>query len=55
MDKTQQPSKELVRDWLKDQIGQNCPPPCPSQIRAALGWTLDDSLDDDGRTTQQVA
>ena len=40
MDTTGQPSKEMVREWLKDQIGQHRPPPEPSQIRRALGWQL---------------
>ncbi len=40
MDTSKQPSKEAIRAWLKDQIGQNQPPPAPHQIRRELGWYL---------------
>lgn len=40
MDTTRQPSKEMVREWLKAQIGQHRPPPGPDQIRRELGWYL---------------
>lgn len=40
MDTSKQPSKEEIREWLKDQIGQHRPPPDPSQIRRELGWFL---------------
>lgn len=40
MDSSKQPSKEEIRAWLKDQIGQHQPPPDPSQIRRELGWHL---------------
>jgi hypothetical protein len=35
-----QPSKELVREWLRAQIEQRRPPPDPRQIRRELGWEL---------------
>lgn len=38
MNQTAHPSKELVREWLKQQIGQHRPPPSTSEIRAQLGW-----------------
>lgn len=40
METTQQPSKEMIRQWLKEQIGQHRPPPDPGQIRRELGWQL---------------
>jgi hypothetical protein len=40
MNTGKQPSKEEIRAWLKDQIGQNQPPPDPKQIRRELGWHL---------------
>jgi hypothetical protein len=40
MDTTKQPSKEMVREWLKQRIGQHRPPPKPEQIRRELGWHL---------------
>ena len=40
MDNTTQPSKEMIRQWLKEQIGQHRPPPDPEQIRRELGWEL---------------
>ncbi len=40
MDNTTQPTKEMVRAWLKEQIGQRRPPPDPKQIRHELGWEL---------------
>ncbi len=42
MDKTKQPSKEMIREWLKNQIGQHRPPPDPGQIRRELDWKLND-------------
>lgn len=32
------PSKEMVREWLKNQISQHRPPPSPQQIQDELGW-----------------
>ena len=38
MTEKKQPSKETVRQWLRDEIARRRPPPDLSQIRAALGW-----------------
>ena len=35
-----QPSKESVRQWLRNQIEERRPPPDPKQIRRELGWEL---------------
>lgn len=40
MNQTPHPSKEMVREWLKNQIGQHRPPPSPGQIRQQLGWEI---------------
>ena len=40
MDKLKQPSKEMVRQWLRTEIGQRRAPPDPKQIRRELGWEL---------------
>ncbi len=34
----QQPSKERVRQWLRDQIASRQPPPDGKEIRRELGW-----------------
>jgi len=39
MEKTA-PSKEAVREWLKQEVSQHRPPPDPKQIRRELGWDL---------------
>lgn len=33
-----QPSKESVRQWLREQIASRRPPPDAQQIRRSLGW-----------------
>ena len=38
MDKPKQPSKEMVREWLRAEINLRRPPPDPQQIRRELGW-----------------
>ncbi len=38
MTRKQQPSKESVRQWLRDQIASRRPPPDAQQIRRELGW-----------------
>jgi hypothetical protein len=38
MNQHKQPSKETVRQWLRDEIARRRPPPELQQIRAALGW-----------------
>ncbi|MEO7495447.1 MAG: hypothetical protein ABIT83_07950 [Massilia sp.] len=38
LNRHQQPSKESVRQWLRDEISRRRPPPDLQQIRAALGW-----------------
>jgi hypothetical protein len=40
MDKYKQPSKEMVRQWLRTEIGRRRPPPDPDQVRRELGWDL---------------
>ena len=35
-----QPSKESVRQWLRQQLELRRPPPDPQQIRRELGWDL---------------
>ncbi len=40
MTKFQQPSKEIVRKWLRARVEQRRPPPDPVQIRRELGWDL---------------
>jgi hypothetical protein len=39
MDRTM-PSKESVREWLRQEVSQHRPPPDPQQIRRELGWGL---------------
>lgn len=34
------PSKQQVRDWLKQQVEAKKPPPSPAEIREQLGWNL---------------
>jgi len=40
MTQQKQPSKEIVRKWLRAQIDQRRPPPDPQQIRRELGWEM---------------
>ncbi len=40
MTQQKQPSKEIVRTWLRARIEQRRPPPDPQQIRRELGWEL---------------
>ena len=40
MTRQQQPTKESVRQWLRDQIAARRPPPDAKQIRRELGWEL---------------
>jgi hypothetical protein len=37
---SKQPTKEAVRNWLKQEIAQHRPPPPLKQIRRELGWNL---------------
>jgi hypothetical protein len=41
---TQQPSKELVREWLQRRRAQSTPPPTMEQVRRELGWKLEESV-----------
>jgi hypothetical protein len=34
------PSREQVREWLKQEVGLRRPPPDPAEIRHHLGWGL---------------
>lgn len=38
--KTQKPTKEQIREWLRDEVNANRPPPTPERIREILGWKL---------------
>lgn len=40
MEQLKQPSKEAVRQWLKNKLEARRPPPDPAQIRRELGWDL---------------
>jgi hypothetical protein len=37
---TRQPSKEAVRQWLRQQLQLRRPPPDPQQIRRELDWAV---------------
>lgn len=34
------PTKEQVREWLRQEIGERRPPPDPLEIRRQLAWSL---------------
>lgn len=36
----QKPTKEQVREWLKEQIASRKAPPSLEEIRRQLGWTV---------------
>jgi hypothetical protein len=36
-----QPTKEMVRQWLRTELAQRRPPPGPEAIRQMLGWDLE--------------
>ncbi|SFV08475.1 hypothetical protein [Pseudoduganella namucuonensis] len=40
MEQPKQPTKEAVRQWLKDKLVERRPPSDPQQIRRELGWDL---------------
>jgi len=40
MDRSKQPSKETVRQWLQKQVEERRPPPDAKQIRRELGWDM---------------
>jgi hypothetical protein len=40
MAQTNHPSKELVRDWMRQRQGEHRPPPTLDEIRRQLGWEL---------------
>jgi hypothetical protein len=40
MIKSSAPSREQVREWLRQEIAEHRPPPDPTEIRNQLGWTL---------------
>ncbi|SFF94108.1 hypothetical protein SAMN05518865_106186 [Duganella sp. CF458] len=40
MDKSTQPSKEAVRNWLQSRQEERRPLPDPQQIRRELGWEM---------------
>jgi hypothetical protein len=37
------PSKENVREYLKQRQAGNTPPPTPEEIRRRLGWLIGDA------------
>ncbi|WP_395407433.1 hypothetical protein ACHMW6_12635 [Pseudoduganella sp. UC29_106] len=41
---TQQPSKELVREWLQRRRAESSPPPSIEQVRRELGWKLEQGV-----------
>lgn len=40
MKHVRQPTKEVVRSWLRREVALHRPPPDPEQIRRELGWGL---------------
>lgn len=38
--KSPNPTKEEVREWLKQEMAQHRPPPELTEIRRKLGWHL---------------
>jgi hypothetical protein len=46
MDRINQPSKEHVREWLRERQTGHTPPPDAAQIRRELGWKLTESTRD---------
>jgi hypothetical protein len=40
MNSPSNPSKEQVREWLREETIQHRPPPDPNEIRRQLGWFL---------------
>lgn len=47
MERIHQPSKEEVREWLRERQAGHMPLPDATQIRRELGWTLSESTRDD--------
>jgi hypothetical protein len=43
MDRINQPSKEQMREWLRERQAEHTPPPDAAQIRRELGWKLTES------------
>lgn len=41
------PSREQIREWLRQEIGQHRPPPDPVEIRRQLGWNSVETEYDD--------
>lgn len=55
MVKSTQPTREQVREWLRQEIDQRRPQPDPTEIRSQLGWTLVEFEYDDRRSYDFLA
>jgi hypothetical protein len=44
MDRSTQPTKEQIRQYLAQRQIARCPPPSLAEIRRQLGWGLIDSV-----------
>jgi hypothetical protein len=40
MFQSHKPTREQVREWLRQEVNQRRPPPDPLEIRRQLGWSL---------------
>jgi hypothetical protein len=47
MYRSNNPCREQVREWLRQEVAQHRPPPDPWEIRRQLGWDLVDTEYDD--------
>lgn len=54
MDRISQPSKEHVREWLRERQEEHTPPPDAAQIRRELGWRLVEGAYEAGGAAQQM-
>jgi hypothetical protein len=47
MYRSNNPCREQVREWLRQEVAQHRPPPDPWEIRRQLGWDLVETEYDD--------
>jgi hypothetical protein len=40
MGRSSKPTKEQIREWLREEAMQHRPPPDPNEIRRRLDWFL---------------
>jgi hypothetical protein len=40
VDQKKHPTKEAVRQWMRNKIEERRPPPDPQQVRRELGWDM---------------